>query len=81
MSTVFDNFPGLEEAKAFAQKVRSRYRLDAQVFMDTDEAHEHVSFPWIQVPPVVHVDGADEDGVEMEIMGLVEDFGGRYRAT
>jgi len=90
MSLIFDSFPSLERAVAFAGRVmeRYRYRLGAQVFMDARMAHDHDPFPWVQVPPVVHVDrnwldtGEDvEFDIEEQIRELVDEFGGTYIGT
>lgn len=59
MSLIFDSFPNMERAQAFATAVKERYGLDGQVFSDPDKAAEHDWFPWVQVPPIVHIDRID----------------------
>jgi hypothetical protein len=81
MSLIFDHFKTLKRAEEFAQVVRGRYGLDAQVFDSDEEAQEHDPFPWRQEPPVVHVDRSDDLDVELEIEELVRDYGGEHAGT
>jgi hypothetical protein len=56
MSLIFIEFPDMQKARAFQEEVKKRYGLEGQVFATADEAHEHDMFPWVQNPPVVHID-------------------------
>jgi hypothetical protein len=78
MSMIFDNFPNIERARAFQHEVKERFDLDGAVFIDPVAAHEHDPFPWRQIPPVVHIDRADHDGIEKEVEDLVNEFGGAF---
>jgi hypothetical protein len=49
-------FKEMEQAKAFAEAVKSRFHLDGRVFDDAEAAGRAHMFPWVQYPPVVHVD-------------------------
>ena len=50
-------FKEMERAVAFATAVKSRFNLDCRVFDDAEAAAaSHPFFPWVQSPPVVHVD-------------------------
>jgi len=92
MSMIFDNFPSLEKAEAFAKKVREHYCLRAQVFMEENQAQEHDRGPEVHVDRVVLV--VKEKGVrnlrkeiawtiaiEEGVEKLVEEFGGVYIGT
>jgi hypothetical protein len=83
MSMIFNGFPNLEQAQAFAKEVERRYGLNGQVFMDADAAHEHDVFPWVQEPPVVHIDRAENDAeaTEVKVQRLAVEFGGKFLGT
>jgi hypothetical protein len=49
-------FKKLEQAKAFAEAVKSRFKLDGRVFDNAEAAERAHMFPWAQNPPVVHID-------------------------
>src|SRR5262245_49873544 len=49
-------FKELEKTKAFAEAVKSRFNLDGRVFDDAEAAARAHMFPWVQYPPVVHID-------------------------
>ena len=79
MSMVFA-FADIKKAREFAAAVKQRYGLDGQVFDDADEAHEHDYFPWVQVPPIVHIDRASLE-TETEVERLVNQYGGTFLGT
>ncbi len=86
MSYILDSFKTEQDARSFMRRVKELHpEIDCQLFMDAREAHNHDVFPWVQIPPVVHVDRmehGDEDlalGAELE--ELVEDFTGVYAGT
>jgi hypothetical protein len=49
-------FKEMEQAKAFAAVVKSRFHLDGRVFDDAKAAARAHMSPWEQYPPVVHID-------------------------
>ena len=53
--TIF-KFRTMTHARAFAAAVKSRYGLDSRVFDDEEEAARSHMYPFVQEPPVVHVD-------------------------
>jgi hypothetical protein len=86
-------FEEMEDAEAFAAEVKSRWGLDSRVFDDAEAAARSHFFPWVQQPPVVHVDrpwwGSDPDTkewdeawkVELQIEKLAQKFGGDFIGT
>jgi hypothetical protein len=87
-------FKDLEKAKAFATEVWEKYNLGGRVFDNAEDAeHAHV-FPWVQEPPVAHIDRACTPSwlspgmykiiqgmarnLEDKIEKLAEQFGGKY---
>lgn len=73
---IFDRFPTLAAAEAFAERVAGDYdRLEAFVYEHEQEAFSADPFPFELTPPIVHVDRA---GVEAELAleQLVELYGG-----
>jgi hypothetical protein len=57
MSMIFDSFPNMKQARAFAAAAKQRYDgLASQVFDDADEAFQHDDCPLKQIPPIVHID-------------------------
>jgi hypothetical protein len=49
-------FKKMDQAEAFAAAVKSRFDLEGRVFDDAEAAARSHFFPWVQTPPVVHVD-------------------------
>ncbi len=49
-------FKEMARADAFAAAVKNRFGLDCRVFDDAEAAQRAHLFPWVQYPPVVHVD-------------------------
>src|SRR5262249_17457909 len=49
-------FKEMAQAEAFAAAVKSRFHLDGRVFDDAEAAGRAHMFPWVQYPPVVHID-------------------------
>ena len=86
MSLIFTRFPDMDQARAFAAAVKDQHGLDGQVFDDAVAAHNHDPFPWVQHPPVVHID-RELDGVdstvatEDAVIAMVPKFGGVYVGT
>ncbi len=80
-------FEQLDKALAFAAEVKRRLHLDSRVFDDAEAAARSHAFPWVQYPPVVHVDRSDEAdwrraiAVEGAIGKLAEEFGGKFVGT
>lgn len=61
MSFIFDTFKTEQDARSFIARVQERYHgMGCQLFMDSDEAHKNDPFPWVQIPPVVHVDRLED---------------------
>jgi hypothetical protein len=67
-------FKKMKDAKAFASAVKTRFGVDGRVFDDADEAARHHWFPWVQYPPVVHIDRVWPD-TEAEARAVVQRFG------
>jgi hypothetical protein len=87
-------FKEMEQAKAFAAEVKKRFRLDGRVFDDADEAAASHVFPWVQEPPVVHIDRpwwevSPEDRkvwdkaweIEGKVQKVVSKFNGEFVGT
>jgi hypothetical protein len=49
-------FKELETAKAFADAVKKRFHLDGRVFDDAKAAERAHKYPFVQHPPVAHID-------------------------
>lgn len=49
-------FKEMDQAKAFAAAVKEQFDLGSRVFDDAEAAARSHAFPWVQCPPVVHVD-------------------------
>jgi hypothetical protein len=79
MSLIF-MFGEMDRAKAFVAEVKKRFGLDGQVFDDAEEAHRHDPFPWVQEPPVAHIDRCDPE-TEVVIERLAPGFGGTFIGT
>ena len=83
-------FKEMDRAKAFAAAVEGRFGLGSRVFDDADEAAKSHAFPFVQNPPVVHVDrpywktGIPSDetiGIERQIEELAKEFSGKFVGT
>ena len=88
-------FKEMEQAKAFAASVKEQFNLDGRVFDDAEAAARAHAFPWVQYPPVVHIDrpwwflprGASKTWwdeafkFERKIEKLAVKFGGRFIGT
>jgi hypothetical protein len=48
-------FAKLEQAKAFAVAIKQRFGLDVRVFDDAEAAYRSHHYPFVQNPPVAHV--------------------------
>jgi hypothetical protein len=81
MSLIFDSFESVEDARAFIAAVTRAYpEHGCQLFTDSESAHEHDFFPFVQEPIVVHVDRVRYDD-EAEIEAIVNDFTGQFIGT
>jgi hypothetical protein len=49
-------FKDMEQAKAFATEVWQQYKLPGRVFDNAEDAERAHMFPWVQEPPVAHID-------------------------
>jgi hypothetical protein len=65
MSMIFE-FKAMKQAKAFVAAVKKRFHLDGQTFDDADAAQEHDFFPFVQIPPVAHIERVDGDVAEVQ---------------
>ena len=88
-------FKQIEQARAFAAAVKSRWGLASRVFDDSAAANAAHVFPWQQTAPVVHVDrptwalearATQEEtdaayALEREIDELAETMGGEFVGT
>jgi hypothetical protein len=74
-------FKEMDQARAFAEAVKSRFKLDGRVFDDAKAAADSHMFPWEQYPPVVHIDRHESIDVELEIEELASKFGGDFIGT
>lgn len=78
---IFDRFPTLAAAEAFAEYVgRVAPELETQVYESVRESDTAVVFPFELEPPIVHVDRAGAE-LERQLEDLVESFGGRFAGT
>lgn len=78
MSLIFDSFPDEKYARAFADSCKSRFGVNAQVFMSVEAAQEHDPIPVDLVVPIVHV---NRNVVEAEIILLATTFNGIFVGT
>jgi hypothetical protein len=88
-------FTDINQARAFAAAVTTKFKMAARVFEDAEEAERVHLNPFRQFPPVVHVDRpmwflppghSDADwkaasAAESRIMKLAEKFGGDFAGT
>jgi hypothetical protein len=89
-------FKEMEKAKAFAEAVKSGFDLDGRVFDNAEAAARAHPFPWVQYPPVVHIDRpywkldkhAPEEAwnnaffdIERQIEALAQKFDGEFIGT
>ena len=82
MSLIFDRFKTELDARSFMEQVRKIYPdAECQLSMDSMKAHDHDVFPWVQIPPVVHVDRPEDGEDEQVLEALVEDFNGVFAGT
>ena len=49
-------FKTMKAAIAFAEAVEQRFKLDSRVFDNVEDAYRSHLYPFVQTPPVVHVD-------------------------
>ena len=86
-------FNVMKDAENFAAAVKQKFGLDCRVFDDAEAAARSHMFPWVQEPPVVHVDRPwwkkeietlewDQAwAVEREIESLAKLFDGEFVGT
>ena len=88
-------FTDMDQAKGFAVAVKKRFALAGRVFDDAEAAARVHMFPWVQNPPVVHIDrpywqlpdGASDKAfseawaTESQIFEMAGDFGGKFVGT
>lgn len=79
MAMIFDSFPSVREAEAFARSVAPNG--DAELFATQAESDAVDPFPYQLQPPIVHVPRQDSSMVERFIEARVTDFGGQYAGT
>jgi hypothetical protein len=80
MSLIFNEFVNVDRAREFVATVRERFGLEGQVFESEDDAHVHDPFPWVQEPPVTHIDRTDL-ATEEQVIALACEFGGTFLGT
>jgi hypothetical protein len=85
-------FKEMEQAKAFAATVKERFQLDGRVFDNVEEAYRAHTYPFVQKPPVAHIDRPNwflpDDAskkqrdqafkIELQIEKLAREFGGKF---
>jgi len=81
MSLIFDRFPVLERAHAFAHHVETTFSHKAQVFDNQDAANENDPFPFVLDGPIVHVERFEDYSDEAAIIATVKDFDGSFAGT
>lgn len=88
-------FDEMEQARAFAATVKSRFHLDGRVFDNVEDAYRVHMNPFVQNPPVAHIDRpywelpspctdkAWDEAFEIEtkIEKLASKFGGTFIGT
>jgi hypothetical protein len=88
-------FKDLDQARAFAAAAKKKFKMDARVFDDAEEAMSVHHNPFVQTAPVVHVDrpswfvpAADDKKAwdearktEAKITRLAVKFGGEFFGT
>jgi hypothetical protein len=79
MSMIFE-FGEMSQAEAFVREVKQRWGLDGMTFDDADKAHEHSLFPWVEEPPIAHIDRAELE-VEEQVERAATEFGGKFIGT
>lgn len=88
MSMIFDRFPTIGQAQAFARDVTERFGRETQVYDNADDAQAADPFPFELEAPVVHVDRLHEEediekflAGEQEVERLVTGYGGVFAGT
>jgi len=81
MSLIFDRFPVLERAHAFAHHVEIVFDRKAQVFDSEAAANENDPFPFVLNGPIVHVERFEDYSDEAAIIATVKDFDGSFAGT
>ena len=77
---IFDGFPTPEQAHQFAEDVTHRFRLEATVYDNADDAFAADPFPFELTAPVVHVERTEDDR-EFDVQAFVAEFGGHFAGT
>ena len=83
---IFDSFPSLKKAEAFARYAKKIFKKRTKVYTDADEAWAADPIIVGLIAPVVHVERCDIDdenrlATEEAIEHSVEQFGGEFVGT
>lgn len=81
MSLIFDRFPSMERAQAFAAHVEATFSHETQVFDSQERANENDPFPFKLDGPIVHVERFEDYSHEDEIIQAVRSFDGTFAGT
>lgn len=77
---IFDGFPSMERALAFARIVPSHFGLTARVFEDQESSDASDPIPVTLNPPIVQVERSDPE-TEASVAALAVEFDGVFAGT
>jgi len=78
---IFDSFPNALKAETFADHVRMKHGLSANVYDTQEDSNKVDAFPWKLNAPIVLVQRDDDDNLERQVENLVIAFDGRFAGT
>lgn len=77
---IFDSFPSVLKAETFADHVRMKHGLSANVYDSQEESNAVDPFPFELVAPIVLIERTEEKK-EKEVVLLVVAFDGKFAGT
>lgn len=77
---IFDSFPSVLKAETFADHVRMKHGLSANVYDSQEQSDDVDPFPFELVAPIVLIERT-EDKKEKEVALLVIAFDGKFAGT
>lgn len=80
---IYDSFDSVAQAQRFADWVRETTGRETTVFESADEAQDADPIPVALVPPVVHVERRDDDGIDddQDLANTCAEYGGVFVGT
>jgi hypothetical protein len=81
MCMIFDRFPNHLKAEVFADFVRMKYKLSANVYDNQEQSNAVDPFPFKLNAPIVLIERTDDDKIERQVENLVIAFDGVFAGT